>query len=199
MRKIHGIIAVVVVLGLQLAQAQSHSLKIVFDPAQTQIRWKLGADLHKVDGTFKLKSGEFILDPATGVAEGEILVDATTGESGNAARDKRMHDEVLESNRYPAMFFHPTQIKGAFKPGEATQQLQAQGSFNIHGADHALEMPVKVETAGDTVTATARFTVPYVAWGMKNPSKLLLRVSKQVDIEVIAKGTIKPVEKTQGD
>jgi hypothetical protein len=199
LRKIHGIIAVVVVLGLQLAQAQSHSVKVVFDPAQTQIRWRLEADLHKVDGTFKLKSGEFILDPATGVAEGEILVDATTGESGNAARDKRMHDEVLESNRYPAMFFHPTQIKGAFKPGEATQQLQAQGSFNIHGADHALEMPVKVETAGDTVTATARFTVPYVAWGMKNPSKLLLRVSKQVDIEVIAKGTIKPVEKTQGD
>lgn len=199
MRKIHGIIAVVVVLGLQLAQAQSHSVKVIFDPAQTQIRWRLEADLHKVDGTFKLKSGEFILDPATGVAEGEILVDATTGESGNAARDKRMHDEVLESNRYPAMFFHPTQIKGAFKPGEATQQLQAQGSFNIHGADHALEMPVKVETAGDTVTATARFTVPYVAWGMKNPSKLLLRVSKQVDIEVIAKGTIKPVEKTQGD
>ena len=199
MRKIHGIIAVVVVLGLQLAQAQSHSVKVIFDPAQTQIRWRLEADLHKVDGTFKLKSGEFILDPATGVAEGEILVDATTGESGNAARDKRMHDEVLESNRYPAMFFHPTQIKGAFKPGEATQQLQTQGSFNIHGADHALEMPVKVETAGDTVTATARFTVPYVAWGMKNPSKLLLRVSKQVDIEVIAKGTIKPVEKTQGE
>jgi hypothetical protein len=199
LRKIHGIIAVVVVLGLQLAQAQSHSLKIVFDPAQTQIRWKLGADLHKVDGTFKLKSGEFILDPATGVAEGEILVDATTGESGNPARDKRMHDEVLESNRYPAMFFHPSQIKGAFKPGETTQQLQAQGSFNIHGADHALEMPVKVETAGDTVTATARFTVPYVAWGMKNPSKLLLRVNKQVEIEVIAKGTIKPVEKTQGE
>ena len=199
MRKIHGIIAVVVVLGLQLAQAQSHSVKVVFDPAQTQIRWRLEADLHKVDGTFKLKSGEFILDPATGVAEGEILVDATTGESGNPARDKRMHDEVLESNRYPAMFFHPTQIKGAFKPGEATQQLQAQGSFNIHGADHALEMPVKVETAGDTVTTTARFTVPYVAWGMKNPSKLLLRVNKQVEIEVIAKGTIKPVEKTQGE
>jgi polyisoprenoid-binding protein YceI len=188
-----------VVLGIQLAQAQSHSLKVVLDPAQTQIRWKLGADLHKVDGTFKLKSGEFIFDPATGVAEGEILVDATTGESGNAARDKRMHDEVLESNRYPAMFFHPTQLKGSFKPGESTQQLQAQGSFNIHGADHALEMPVKVETVGDTVTATARFTVPYVAWGMKNPGKLLLRVSKQVEIEVIAKGTIKPVEKTQGE
>jgi hypothetical protein len=34
---------------------------------------------------------------------------------------------------------------------------------------------------------------------MKNPSKLLLRVSKQVEIEVIARGTIKQVEKTQGE
>jgi polyisoprenoid-binding protein YceI len=172
---------------------------VVLDPAQTQIRWKLGAELHKVDGTFKLKSGEFIFNPETGVAEGEILVDATTGESGNRDRDKRMHDEVLESNRYPAIFFHPTQIKGASKPGEATQQVQAQGTFNIHGADHALELPVKVETDGDMVTATTRFTVPYVAWGMKNPSKFLLRVSKQVEIEVIAKGTIKQVEKGQAE
>jgi hypothetical protein len=33
-----------------------------------------------------------------------------------------------------------------------------------------------------------------VAWGMKNPSKFLLRVGKQVDIEVTAKGSIKQVE-----
>ena len=45
-------------------------------------------------------------------------------------------------------------------------------------------------TAG-TVTATTQFTVPYVDWGMKNPSRFLLKVSKQVEIEVIAKGTIK--------
>ena len=199
MKKIQALIATIAVLGAQLAQAQSQSLKVVLDPAQTQVRWKLGADLHKVDGTFKLKSGEFIFNPSTGVAEGEILIDATTGESGNRDRDKRMHDEVLESTRYPAIFFHPTQVKGAFKPGETTQQVQAQGTFNIHGADHAMELPVKVETAGEMVTATTRFSVPYVAWGMKNPSKLLLRVSKQVEIEVIAKGTIKQVEKGQAE
>ena len=199
MRKIPAIIATVIVLGTQLAQAQSHSLKVVLDPAQTQIHWKLSGDVHTTHGTFKLKSGEFILDPSTGAAEGEILVDATSGESGNPDRDKRMHEEVLESNRYPAIFFHPTQIKGGFKPGQATQQVQAQGTFNIHGADHAMELPVTVETAGDVVTATTRFTVPYVAWGMKNPSKFLLRVSKQVEIEVIAKGTIKKVESGQAE
>ena len=196
MRKINGVfatIAVLVMLGSQWAQAETHSVKVVLDPAQTEIHWKLSG-LHSTRGTFKLKSGEFIFDPSTGVAEGEILVDATTGESGNADRDKRMQDEVLESNRYPAIFFHPTQLKGGFKPGESTQQVQAQGTFNIHGADHALELPLKVETAGDMVTATTRFTVPYVAWGMKNPSKFLLHVSKQVDIEVTAKGTIKKME-----
>jgi polyisoprenoid-binding protein YceI len=168
-------------------------MKVVLDPAQTEIRWKLSG-LHSVHGTFKLKSGEFLFNPKTGLAEGEILVDATTGESGNATRDKRMQDEVLESNRYPAIFYHPTEIKGPFKVGEGTQDLIGEGTFNIHGADHPLELPLKVQISADTVTATSRFTVPYVDWGMKNPSKFLLRVGKQVEIEVSAKGTIKQVE-----
>jgi polyisoprenoid-binding protein YceI len=195
LRKIRGssIIAVLVILGAQLASAQNRSLKVVLDPAQTEIHWKLSG-FHTTHGTFKLKSGEFLFNPATGLAEGEILVDATTGESGNPERDKRMQDEVLESNRYPAIFFHPTQLKGAFKSGEGTQDLVAEGSFNIHGADHPLELLLKVQIAANAVTATTRFTVPYVAWGMKNPSKFLLRVGKQVEIEVTAKGTIKQVE-----
>jgi polyisoprenoid-binding protein YceI len=193
LRKIRGIIAAVVIISAHLALAQNRSLKVLLDPAQTQIHWKVSSGLHPTHGTFKLKSGEFLFNPATGIAEGEILVDATTGESGNAARDKRMHDEVLESNRYPAIF-HPTQLKGTFKTGEGTQDLVADGTFNIHGADHPLQLPLKVQISAETVTATTRFTVPYVAWGMKNPSKFLLRVGKQVDIEVTAKGSIKQVE-----
>ena len=186
-------IAGLVILISQLAQAQNRGMKVVLDPAQTEIHWKLSG-LHSVHGSFKLKSGEFLFNPKTGLAEGEILVDATTGESGNAARDKRMQDEVLESNRYPAIFYHPTEIKGPFKTGEGTQDLTGEGTFNIHGADHPMQLPLKVQISADTVTATTRFTVPYVEWGMKNPSRFLLRVGKQVEIEVSAKGTIKQVE-----
>jgi polyisoprenoid-binding protein YceI len=194
LRRIHGYIATVVLISAHLALAQNRSLKVQLDPAQTQIHWKVSSGMHATHGTFKLKSGEFLFNPATGIAEGEILVDATTGESGNAARDKRMHDEVLESNRYPAIFFHPTHLKGAFKTGEGTQELVADGTFNIHGADHPLQLPLKVQISAETVTATTRFTIPYVAWGMKNPSKFLMRVGKQVEIEVSAKGSIKQVE-----
>jgi hypothetical protein len=192
------IIATLIVLSSQLAYPQNHGknqgLKVELDPAQTEIHWTLSGGLHTTHGTFKLKSGELFFNPATGVAEGEILVDATTGESGNATRDKRMQDEVLESNRYPAIFFHPSQIKGAFEAGNATQDLVGVGTFNIHGADHPLELPLKVQVAAGMVTATTHFTVPYVAWGMKNPSKFMLKVSKQVEIDVTAKGTLKQVE-----
>jgi hypothetical protein len=166
----------------------------VLDPSQTVIRWSLSGDLHNTHGTFKLKTGQLIFDPKTGVAEGEILVDATTGESGDTARDKRMQDEVLESGRYPAIFFHPSQLKGAYKDTADKQDLEAQGTFNIHGADHPMDLPLKVQVASGTVTATTQFTVPYVAWGMKNPSKFLFRVGKQVQIDVTAKGTIQQAD-----
>ena len=180
-------------MSAHLAQAQNRSLKVQLDPAQTEIHWKLSAGLHSIHGTFKLKSGEFLFNPGAGVAEGEILVDATTGESGDAARDKQMQ-EVLESNRYPGIFFHPTAIKGGFQAKEGEQDLTADGNFNIHGADHPLQVPLKLQIAAGTVTATARFSVPYVAWGMKNPGTFLHRVGKQVEIEVTAKGTVQQME-----
>jgi polyisoprenoid-binding protein YceI len=187
------VIAALVILSAQLVRAQNTGLKVLLDPAQTEIRWKL-TGLHVTHGTFKLKSGEFLFNPATGVAEGEILVDATTGESGNAIRDKKMQDEVLESNRYPAIFFHPTRMKGAFKAGEGMQQLVGEGTFNIHGADHPMSLPLKVQIASGMVTATTQFSVPYVDWGMKDPSRFLLKVGKQVEIEVTAKGTLQEVK-----
>jgi polyisoprenoid-binding protein YceI len=194
LRKISSIIAVLIIISANLARAQNRSLKVQLDPAQTEIHWKLSAGLHTIHGTFKLKTGEFLFNPATGLAEGEILVDATTGESGNQARDKRMQGEVLESNRYPGIFFHPTTIKGTFQAGGGAQELVGEGTFNIHGADHPLQMPLKVQAAAGTFTATTQFTVPYVAWGMKNPSKFLHRVGKRVEIEVTAKGTVQQEE-----
>ena len=186
----HTCIAILLLLAIQPTHAQSHSLKVILDPAQTEIHWSLSGNVHTTHGTFKLKSGELFFNPETGIAQGEILVDATTGESGNADRDKRMQNEVLESNRYPAIFYHPTRIKGDVKPGAASQVLTSEGTFNIHGADHPLQLTLTVQEASGQVTAVTKFTVPYVAWGMKDPSKLLFRVSKQVQIDITAKGTL---------
>jgi hypothetical protein len=58
------------------------------------------------------------------------------------------------------------------------------GTFSIHGAEHDITLPVEVEAADGQYTATMAFAVPYVKWGMKNPSTLFLRVSDKVEISI---------------
>ena len=68
--------------------------------------------------------------------------------------------------------------------------MNAEGSFNIHGADHPLKLDIQVKLDGNQATATTHFSVPYVAWGMKDPSNFVLRVGKEVDIDIVAHGTV---------
>jgi hypothetical protein len=37
-------------------------------------------------------------------------VDATSGDTGNTGRDHKMHQEILESQRYPEIIFTPTRM-----------------------------------------------------------------------------------------
>jgi len=98
-----------------------------------------------------------------------------------------MHKEILESVRYPVISFRPDCVDGnGASLGSSTIQVYA--IFSIHGSDHELTMPVKVEVFPDHWTADSHFTVPYVKWGMKNPSTFVLRVSESVEIDVHASG-----------
>jgi polyisoprenoid-binding protein YceI len=128
-------------------------------------------------------------DPATGAAEGEFLVDVTTGESGNSSRDAKMQNGVLESSKYPQAFFHPVKFSGNLKAG-GTQNVTVGGTFNIHGADHPLTLQIAVRLDGQEATATTHFTISYVAWGMKDESTFLLKVDKEVTVDVVAWGTV---------
>ena len=167
----------------------AQQITVNLDPAQTKIQWTLGDVLHTVQGTFKLKSGRVIFDPQTGDASGEIIVDATSGESGNHSRDKKMHKEVLESQLYPEITFSPKHVIGKVAD-QGTSNVQVQGVFRIHGVDHDLTLSLPVEKNGDAVKADASFVVPYQDWGMKNPSTFLLKVGNKVSITVSSVGRI---------
>lgn len=158
------------------------------DPQHTTVQYVLSDVLHAVHGTFQLKQGRLQLNSASGHVSGEIVVDAKSGESGTAMRDRKMHREVLESDRYPEITFRPANIEGVVGP-EGKSSVQLHGIFSIHGADHELTAPAEVEMTSDHWTATVHFSVPYVQWGMKNPSNLFLRVSSSVDIVLTATGS----------
>ena len=105
---------------------QHQSLQI--DPAQTKVEFTLADVLHTVHGTFVLKRGTIRFDPATGKASGELVVDAASGESGNGARDRRMHKDILESDRYPEIVFRPDRVEGQ---GGAAGRVPGAASRNV--------------------------------------------------------------------
>lgn len=172
--------ALCAVLALPLL-AQEQVIEL--EPANTEIHWTVGSTLHTVHGSFKLKSGELRLDPSTGKARGKIVVDVASGESGGDARDRRMHKEILESGKYPEAVFTPDRFEGKL-PAEGSARLSVHGMFQIHGADHELTLEIEATRKGDQYAATTRFVVPYIKWGMKNPSNFLLKVEDKVQLEI---------------
>ncbi|MEO8129355.1 MAG: YceI family protein [Bryobacteraceae bacterium] len=158
-------------------------------PDNTTVEWTLGDALHTVHGTFRLKSGRIAFDSDTGAASGEVLVDVTSGQSGSEARDRRMQANVLESAKYPEAVFIPSGFEGKVAvPG--TSNVKLHGTFRIHGAAHEMTMTVQTVAAEEQVSATLGFEVPYVAWGMKDPSNFLLKVSKSVQCAIHFKGPL---------
>src|ERR1700744_1140636 len=155
-------------------------ITVHLDPANTQIRWTLSDPLHTVHGTFALKGGLITFDPQTGVAQGEVLVDVASGQSGSHARDLRMQKDVLESAKFPQAIFHPEKVAGSIRSG-TLQNVTITGTFTIHGGDHPLQLSMGIQITGKEAVATTHFVVPYVAWGMKDPSNFMLHVQKQVD------------------
>jgi polyisoprenoid-binding protein YceI len=164
-------------------------VEIEFNPAKCTVQFALGALLHTVHGTFKVKGATVRFDPASGLASGQIGVDVRSGQTGERARDRQMHGEVLESNRFPDAVFSIDRVKGRLAPS-GDSQVEVHGSLRIHGGKHEMTIPVRVNLQNDLVTATAKFAVPYVAWGMKDPSNLVLRVDKTVEVEVALTGTV---------
>jgi polyisoprenoid-binding protein YceI len=159
------------------------------DPTQSKVHWTLGSTLHTVHGTFAFKNGTVRLDPATGKANGEIVVCATSGDSGNDSRDKKMHKEVLESAQYPDVIFRPDRVEGKISP-KAQLAVQVHGVFVLHGREHELTVPVQAELAGDHWAGSTKFSVPFIDWGLKNPSSFLLKVNHAVEVELELKGSV---------
>jgi polyisoprenoid-binding protein YceI len=184
----HCLTASIVLLALQLAVpafAQQGALEL--DAARTTVHFTLKSSLHTVHGTFRLKSGRVSFDPTAGKLSGLLVVDATSGESGNGGRDSKMHREILESQRYPEIAFTPADVQGHVET-QGDSQTRVTGMFRLHGEDHEMTIPVDVRISGSELTLDANFSIPYIAWGLKNPSTFILRASDTVQLSIHAVG-----------
>jgi polyisoprenoid-binding protein YceI len=179
------------ILGLAIFVAPTFAAQYSFklNPENTKIQWTLGDVLHKVNGRFKLKRGHIDFDTENGKASGDVVVDVTSGNSGSEARDNKMHKNVLESTKYSEATFVPNRIEGTVAL-TGMYRIKVLGVLTLHGTGHEITMDVDVTAATDQTRAAITFNVPYVAWGMKDPSNFLLKVDKTVKVTIDAAGKL---------
>jgi polyisoprenoid-binding protein YceI len=159
------------------------------NPEASQVNFTLGASDHGTHGTFRVQRGAITFDRKIPMIAGIIVVSANSGNTGNDSRDKKMTNEVLEAAHFADVSFVPKSYEGAIAPtGDST--IQVSGVFTLHGTPHDITVPMHLHIEGAGCTAKTTFTVPYVKWGLKDPSIFILKVAKEVQIELTLNGML---------
>jgi polyisoprenoid-binding protein YceI len=186
MRTCFGVF-LLVVPGILTGLAQDKTFTV--NSGQSEVMFSLGDVLHQVHGTFSIQSGNVRFEGSGPQMSGSIVVAAGSGKSGNNTRDHRMSADILNAPQFTEVTFSPRHLNGAIAAtGDSTVQID--GVFTLHGAPHDLTLPMQIHMDGTTCTAKTHFMIPYVKWGLKDPSTFLLRVNKEVDVEITLVGQL---------
>ena len=176
-------------LALAAAPAAPDTAVLQLDPQATKISFHFGATWKGVQGKLAMREGQITLLPENGLAAGRIVLDLGSAETGVARRDRKMREKILETPTYPLAVFYPERIDGHLHR-EGSSDLQIHGRLDFHGASHEIGIVSTATTHGDRVTANGFFTIPYISWGLRDPSFFILRVAKEVQVEIRAVGRL---------
>jgi polyisoprenoid-binding protein YceI len=168
-----------------LAQHQT----FVVNPDASEVKIALKTTHELVNGTFHVQSGSIEFDRGIPKMSGSVVVLAGSGKTGNGSRDKKMNKDILEVEQHATVSFEPKSYAGTIAPsGDST--IQVTGIFTLLGAPHEITIPILVHLESTTAGANAHFVVPYVRWGVKNPSFLIWKADNDVAIDLSLTGQL---------
>jgi polyisoprenoid-binding protein YceI len=181
-----AVLALAVILApAALAQHQTFTV----NPDASEVTMTLNTTHEVVDGTFHIQSGLIEFDRSNPKMSGSVAVVASSGKTGNDSRDKRMNKDILKVDQYTTVSFAPKSYTGAVAPrGDST--IQVSGVFTLLGTAHDLTIPMQIHIDGSKVVTKGQFVVPYVQWGLKNPSFLIWKAENDVAIDLKLIGQI---------
>ena len=178
---------VAAVVPAALAQHQTFNA----NPDASQVAFALAGTGHHVNGAFHVQSCSVNFDRTAMSISGSVVVAAGSGNSGEPSRDKKMNSDVLDATHFAEVSFAPKSYQGTIAAsGDST--IQVAGVFTLHGTPHDLTVPMQIHIDGTSLTAKTHFKVPYVQWGLKDPSIFVLKVAKEVDIDLRLVGSLSP-------
>jgi polyisoprenoid-binding protein YceI len=159
------------------------------NPDTSEVKMALKTTHELVNGAFHIQSGSIVFERGAPKMSGSVAVLAGSGKTGNGSRDKRMNKEILRVEQYATISFEPKSYAGVISPsGDST--IQVTGTFTLLGTPHEITIPMMVHLESTTATAKAHFEVPYIQWGLKDPSFLFWKAEKEVAIDLSLNGTL---------
>jgi polyisoprenoid-binding protein YceI len=184
--KSFAVVALAVILA-PAALAQHETFAINAGASEVKMTLKTTREL--VNGTFHIQSGSVEFDRSTPRMSGSVAVLAGSGKTGVDRRDKKMNKEILRVEQYATVSFEPKSYAGVIAPsGDST--IQVSGIFTLAGTPHEMTIPMLVHLEGTTATAKTHFTVPYIEWGLKDPSFLFWKADHDVTIDLFLTGQL---------
>jgi len=182
-------IALSVIAGALASAAVAQHQTFAINPEASDVKMTLNTTHEIVNGTFHVESGSVEFDRSNPKMSGSIVVAAGSGKTGNGSRDKKMAKDILKVEQYATVSFEPKTYSGTIAAsGDST--IQVSGTFTLLGTPHEITVPMQVHLDGASATAKGHFVVPYVQWGLKNPSFLIWKAENDVAIELNLVGTI---------
>jgi polyisoprenoid-binding protein YceI len=161
----------------------------VVNPDASEVRMTLNTTHEVVSGTFHIQAGSIAFDRGNPAMSGSLVVLAGSAKTGNASRDKKMYKDILEVEQHTIVSFEPKTYAGTIA-ASGDSSLQVTGVFTLLGTSHEITVPMLVHLDGTGATAKAHFVVPYVEWGLKNPSFLIWKADNDVAIDLNLTGRL---------
>jgi len=172
--------------GAAFAQHQT----FVVNPDASEVKMTLKTTHEIVNGVFHVQSGSVEFDHSTPKMSGLIVVAAGSGKTGNGSRDKKMNKDILKVEQYATVSFEPKTYAGRIIAPSGDSTIQVTGIFNLLGTPHEITVPVEIHLDGSGATAKTHFVVPYIQWGLKDPSFLIWKADHDVAMDLNLVGTI---------
>ena len=182
-------IAAFALAGLFAAAALAQHQTFVVNPDASDVKMTLNSTHEVVNGSFHIQSGSIEFDPGAAKMSGAVVVVAGSGKTGNDSRDTKMNKDILLVERYATISFEPKSYTGVIA-ASGDSNIQVTGIFTLLGMPHEITVPIVVHFEGTSATAKAHFAVPYIQWGLKDPSFMFWKVDKEVAIDLLLTGRI---------
>jgi polyisoprenoid-binding protein YceI len=187
-----GAAAIFATTLLMVESVCAAELHLQIDPQQSQISTSVADPLGRlreagdIQATFRIKSGSIDGDPQHPHETGhvQLVIDATTFDSGNTHRDNVVLGTALNTAQYQTISFESTSIEDVQidAPGKMGHAVVV-GNLTLHGTTRILRVPADVALDSDGILrADGETSFDYRDFGIQVPRLLAFPAGHDVTI-----------------